>query len=109
MQLPTTRDFRPRALAAAIGLALAASGAQAADFDITSADDAGAGTLRQAIVDANGLPGPHTLDFSPISGQTITLAANLPQINEDMTLLGSEVTLSGDGSHGCLNADGARL
>src|SRR5699024_9035332 len=102
MQLRSDRGYKRRALATAIGLALAASGAQAATFNVTSTDDAGTGTLRQAIIDATGQAGPHTVDFSAISGQTITLAADLPNSTEDRTLQGSEVTLSGDGSYSCL-------
>ncbi len=109
MRVNQSSSCRPRALVAAISLALAASGAQAANFPVTSNADAGAGTLRQAIIDANGQAGPHTLDFSAISGQTITLASDLPDITEDMTLQGSEVTLSGDDAHACLSADSARL
>ncbi|HSH26654.1 MAG TPA: hypothetical protein VK972_02615, partial [Wenzhouxiangella sp.] len=109
MQTRSSSRLQPRALAAAIGLALATSGAHAATFSITSNADAGPGTLRQAIIDANGQAGPHTLDFSAISGQTITLAADLPDITEDMTLQGSQVTLSGDDAHACLAADGVRL
>ncbi len=109
MQTRSSSRLQPRALAAAIGLALATSGAEAATFSITSNADAGPGTLRQAIIDANGQAGPHTLDFSAISGQTITLAADLPDITEDMTLQGSQVTLSGDDAHACLRAALVRL
>lgn len=95
---------RPRALVAAISLALAASGAHAATFSVTSSDDAGPGTLRQAILDANSQAGPHVIEMSAISGDTITLASGLPSLYfEDVDLQGSQVTLSGDSSHGCLD------
>src|SRR5690625_1012648 len=95
---------RPRALVAAISLALAASCAHAATFSVTSSDDAGPGTLRQAILDANSQAGPHVIEMSAISGDTITLASGLPSLYfEDVDLQGSQVTLSGDSSHGCLD------
>src|SRR5690625_3964114 len=94
---------RPRALVAAISLALAASGAHAATFSVTSSDDAGPGTLRQAILDANSQAGPHVIEMSAISGDTITLASDLPHVyGQDVELQGSQVTLSGDNQHGCL-------
>lgn len=109
MQLPNKPGFRPRTLAAAIGLALAASGAQAATFEVTSTADAGAGSLREAIGSANAQAGPHIIDFAQVSGQTLTLAGDLPAIEEDMTLQGSEVTLSGDDQYRCLATDYADL
>ena len=109
MQNPRSQAFRPGALATAIGFALAASGAQAATFQVTSTANSGPGTLRQAIQSANGQAGPHTIDLSGISGQTITLTGNLPFISEDMSLQGSEVTLSGDDQYRCLSTDYASL
>src|SRR5690625_3266510 len=94
---------RPRALVAAISLALAASGAHAATFSVTSSDDAGPGTLRQAILDANSQAGPHVIEMSAISGDTLTLASDLLHVyGQDVELQGSQVTLSGDNQHGCL-------
>jgi len=102
MQLQNKSGFRPRRLVTAIGLALAASGAQAATFEVTSTDNAGAGTLREAIESANAQAGPHIIDFTQVASQTITLASDLPPIEEDLTLQGSEVTLSGDEQYRCL-------
>ncbi|RFF30864.1 choice-of-anchor Q domain-containing protein [Wenzhouxiangella sediminis] len=109
MQNPRSQAFRPGALATAIGFALAASGAQAATFQVTSTANSGPGTLRQAIQSANGQVGPHIIDLSGVSGQTITLTGGLPFIAEDMTLQGSEVTLSGDDQYRCLSAEYANL
>ncbi|MDZ7789064.1 MAG: choice-of-anchor Q domain-containing protein [Xanthomonadales bacterium] len=109
MQLPNKPGFRPRTLAAAIGLALAASGAQAATFEVTSTANAGAGSLREAIDSANAQAGPHIIDFTQVSGQTLTLTSDLPPIEEDLTLQGSEVTLSGDDQYRCLAAGYADL
>src|SRR5690625_685610 len=95
------------ALVAAISLPLAASGPHAATFSVTSSDDAGPGTLRQAIVDANSQTGPHVIEMSAISGDTITLASDLPAIKikryDSVELVGSQVRLSGDDQHQCLS------
>ena len=109
MQQPNKPGLRPHTLAAAIGLALAASGAQAATFDVTSTANAGAGSLREAIESANAQAGPHIIDFTQVSGQTLTLTSDLPPIEEDLALQGSEVTLSGDNQYRCLAADYADL
>jgi parallel beta-helix repeat protein len=56
--------------------------ASAATFTVTNTNDSGAGSLRQAILDANGGgAGPHTIAFDvPGSGvQTITVSTSLPQ------------------------------
>src|SRR6185295_18755785 len=45
-----------------------------ATFTVTSTNDAGAGSLRQAIIDANAAAGTDLIDFSIGAGaQTITL------------------------------------
>ena len=50
----------------------------AATFTVTSTSDSGAGSLRQAILDANANPGSDTIVFAiPGSGvQTITAASD---------------------------------
>src|SRR5690625_3766041 len=101
---------RPRALAAAVSLARAASGAHAATFRVTSREDAGPGPLRPVIYDPNSQAAPHVIEMSAITGDTITLASGLPQIyGEDVELLGSQVTLSGDNQHECLGVEYAAL
>ncbi|MET0620628.1 MAG: right-handed parallel beta-helix repeat-containing protein [Thermoanaerobaculia bacterium] len=60
-------------------LFLAPGGAGAATFTVTSTADSGAGSLRQAILDANGNPGADTIAFAiPAVGvQTISVATEL--------------------------------
>src|ERR1043165_6425721 len=56
-------------------------------FTVTSTNDSGAGTLRQAILDANGNPGADTIAFN-ISGtgaKSIFLQSVLPTITEAVT------------------------
>ena len=51
--------------AAGLGLLfLAAAAAPAATFTVINTNDTGAGSLRQAIADANGSAGPHTINFN---------------------------------------------
>jgi hypothetical protein len=55
-----------------------ASPAFAATFTVTTTNDSGPGSLRQAIQDANAAPGPDSIAFSIGTGhQTITLAGGL--------------------------------
>ena len=67
------------------GLFLTAGTLRATTYTVTNTNDTGAGSLRQAITDANtGGAGPHTVAFAiPGSGvQTITLASGgLPGIS----------------------------
>lgn len=63
----------------AIAFVLLPHSAKAATYTVTSTDDAGAGTLRQAITDANANAGADQIDFA-ISGagpHTIVLASGL--------------------------------
>ena len=63
------RHFRTTALAALI-CAVATIGA-ATTYTVTSTADSGAGTLRQAILDANANPGADTIAFN-ITGPAST-------------------------------------
>jgi hypothetical protein len=64
--------------------------ALAATFTVTNTDDSGAGSLRQAILDANGNPGLDTISFAiPGAGvRTITLASGLDPITDPVVLDG---------------------
>ena len=63
----------------------------AATFTVTNTKDAGAGSLRQAILDANGAgAGPHTIAFAIGSGpQTIPLLSALPKITNAVMIDGT--------------------
>jgi hypothetical protein len=85
-------------------MVLLASQAQAATFAVTNTNDAGAGSLRQAIVDANANAGEDTIDFAPsLAGQTITLASQLPTITDTAGLTSdggsADITISGDNAY----------
>jgi hypothetical protein len=63
---------------------------QAATFTVTTNADAGAGSLRQAIADANGAAGPDTITFNiPGAGvHTISPLTALPTITGPVTIDG---------------------
>ncbi|MFO1327891.1 MAG: hypothetical protein U1F56_11080 [Rubrivivax sp.] len=84
----TVRRLLGPALSAA---ALAASApAWAADFVVTSTADSGAGTLRQAIVDANASAGPHRIlfDVAGAGVHTIQPLTPLPALRRAIDLRG---------------------
>ncbi len=62
---------------------------QADTLTVTTTADSGAGSLRQAIIDANANPGPDTITFD-IAGDgphTITLLSALPSLTDDGTTI----------------------
>ena len=63
-------------------------------FPVTTTADSGAGSLRQAILDANASPGSDLISFAiPGAGvQTITPATELPTITESVTIDGTTQT-----------------
>src|SRR5438876_296122 len=62
-----------------------------ASFVVTTTADAGAGSLRQAISDANAAPGVDDISFNiPGTGvQTINLASPLPTVTDVVTIDGT--------------------
>jgi Ca2+-binding RTX toxin-like protein len=93
-----------RTLVAGAGMSLGVSlltgaSAEAATFTVNNLSDSGAGSLRQAIDDANVTPGADQITFqSSLSGQ-ITLASQLPNINDPLDVVGPGVdrlTVSGN-------------
>jgi hypothetical protein len=75
---------------ASLALALAATLAPGATFMVTNTDDSGAGSLRQAILDANASAGFDTIAFAiPGAGvHTITPLSALPIISEGVLIDG---------------------
>jgi trimeric autotransporter adhesin len=78
------------ALLMAASLMLTAKPAHARDFTIINTNDSGAGSLRQAITDANNTPGADIIRFNiPGSGvKSIKPASQLPGIREEVTIDG---------------------
>lgn len=87
-----------RPLAAAVAIVLGVAGvlvgaaapAQAAALTVTDPGDAGAGTLRQAILDANAAAGPDVISFAlpGVAPFAIALATALPDITDSVTITG---------------------
>jgi len=63
---------------ALVCLGLTAAGAGAATFTVTTTADSGAGSLRQAIVDANGNPGDDTIAFAIPGNGVHTISVGSP-------------------------------
>lgn len=55
-------------------------------FTVSNANDTGAGSLRQAIVDANTTPGADVIDITAVG--TVNLLNPLPTITESLTIQG---------------------
>src|SRR5262245_35584562 len=73
-----------------LGSLLAAASSLANTYTVTSTADSGAGTLRQAILDANANAGPDTIAFN-IAGSgahTIPLATPPPPLTSPVTIDG---------------------
>ena len=85
---------------------------------VTTTLDSGAGSLRQAILDANASPGTNIVTFN-IPGtcpQTISLGSSLPSISQDILINGftqpgssANTSLSGDNAVRCVIVNGAGL
>ena len=60
-------------------------------FTVTNNNDSGAGSLRQAITDANNHAGADTIEFNISGGgvHTITLASALPSVTDPAVIDGS--------------------
>ncbi len=65
--------------------------ASAATYTVTNTDDSGAGSLRQAIEDANDNPGSDTISFNIAGGGVHTIApeSGLPEITDAVTIDGT--------------------
>lgn len=76
---------------------------RAADFPVTNTNDAGPGSLRQAIIDVNAAAaGSHNIKFL-VYGQ-ITLLSSFPQITKPVTIDGeNRITLNSNGTNVVVN------
>ena len=96
-------DGRWRALTAATALlatsalmVIPSSPVRAANFEVTNTNNNGAGSLRQAIQDANAAPGADTITFDLPNPSTITLSNNIT-VTDDIRIEGpgrSELTVT---------------
>lgn len=65
-----------------------AGGLCAATFNVTNLNDTGAGSLRQALLDAEAAAGADNIIFNATLNGTINLQTALPDINESVTIEG---------------------
>jgi hypothetical protein len=93
---------RPKRLTSAVGvastlvllLALIPSGsAVAAGFSVTNTNNGGPGSLRQAVLDANGSPGADTISFAAGVDGTIGLLSGQITIAGDTSIVGPGANL----------------
>ncbi len=92
-----------RHLLIAAALALGAhtvwvSPVRAATYTVSNLNDSGAGSLRQAIIDANTSAGADTIVVASGVAGTITLASDFPNIAQDLTITGpgeDDLTIDG--------------
>jgi hypothetical protein len=75
------------AAAAVMLLAAPVAAASAATIPVTNTNDAGAGSLRQAIMAANAASNPDVIDATGVSG-TINLGTSLDPLSEDVEIRG---------------------
>jgi len=89
--------------ALAVGAAVAAAqSAEAAAFNVTNLNDSGAGSLRQAIADANALAGADTITFQAGLTGTITLTTDQLYISDSVDIQGpgpASITVSGNNTY----------
>ena len=77
----------PLAQGIALAIAISAGVTQAAVFNVTTNDDSGPGSLRQAVLDANASPGADQITFNDGLG-TIDLTTGQIDITETLTITG---------------------
>jgi hypothetical protein len=105
-RLPAARRRGTFGAGLAVGASLVTGGtAQAADFPVTNTDDDAtppAGSLRDAILDANANDGTDTITFGSSLSGTISLDNDLPTIDDGVYIYGpasGAVTVDGVDSH----------
>ena len=79
-----------------------ASPVYAATYTVSNLNNAGAGSLRQAIIDANANSGADTITFASGVTGTITLVTDFPNITDDLTITGpgkDSLTIDGVATH----------
>lgn len=97
--LRRSRTWKRCLYAASFWAAGIAGTASAGTYFVTNSNDDQTGSFRQAILDAEGNPGPDTIVFDDGIG-TITLLSPLPAVTQDLTVNG--------GTGNAIDAQGVR-
>ena len=82
-------------------IAMSSASLLGTDYSVTNNMDSGAGSLRQALFDANANSGPNKVIFNIAGSTSITISSPLPPIRENlasMDLNGQSVTIDGSAS-----------
>jgi parallel beta-helix repeat protein len=92
-----------------LGFALAVRLPASRTFTVTTTADSGAGSLRQAMLDANAAAGADLIRFqiAPGGAQTITPLSPLPPLTDSVTLDGT--TQGGYAGHPLVEIEGSEL
>ncbi|HEV7669438.1 MAG TPA: IPTL-CTERM sorting domain-containing protein [Thermoanaerobaculia bacterium] len=90
---PSSRRLSVPALRLALAFLVSASGAAAATFTVTNLFDAGPGSLRQAVLNANAAAGPDEVAFAPGLSGTITLTSGEIVISDPLIVHGPGIGL----------------
>lgn len=86
--------------------------AEAATFTVSNTDDSGAGSLRQAIIDANGAAGPDDVVFAAGVTGSIYLTTGEMAIDDPVTITGpgqGVLSIDADGTSRIFNVDTENL
>ncbi|MFL6527925.1 MAG: choice-of-anchor Q domain-containing protein, partial [Chthoniobacterales bacterium] len=86
-----------RSLFTCLAFAISLAKIEAATFTVTTPGDDGPGSLRQAILEANLSPGPHTITFAIFSD--VALRSPLPVVSTDVSIINDRF-LGGVGGNG---------
>ncbi len=87
-------------------LLLSAPIASAATFTVVNLNDAGAGSLRQAVLDANATAGADSITFEPAVNGQIVLTSGVIDITEGLTINGpgpGNLSVGGNGASRIFN------
>ncbi|MFL5327608.1 MAG: beta strand repeat-containing protein [Gemmataceae bacterium] len=109
---PAALSTDQRGFARVSGAAIDIGAAEIQEFVVTNTNDSGAGSLRQAVLNANAAAGTNLITFDPsvfTTNKTITLNAVRIDITDSVDLIGPTVgvTVSGNNNSAVFNASGA--
>ena len=87
---------------ATLDIAVGALGSPPGTLTVTNLNNSGAGSLRQAILDANAAPGPNIVDFAEGVTGTIVLTSGQIQITGPLLIVGpgaNNLTIDGNAAN----------